>query len=69
MSDRRKFSPAERRNWGYWDGKADGKVGKKPAWYVRTANGSDCRHPTDRIYGEAYWDGWYGRPHPNTKAP
>ncbi|HEX6957579.1 MAG TPA: hypothetical protein VF194_06285 [Ferrovibrio sp.] len=67
MSDRRKFSPADRRNWGYWDGRADAERGRMPPWNRPTADGADCPHPFDRVYGEAYWAGWRGEPHPNDR--
>ena len=58
-----KFSPAERRNWGFWDGVSARERGRPPLWdkgYVYR-----CRHPFDQLYGEAFWAGWYGEPHPN----
>jgi len=58
------FSPAERRNWGYWDGKAARERGRYPEW-------AECfhprkKHPFDKQYGDGFWAGWYGEPHPNT---
>lgn len=61
----RGFSPAERRNWGYWDGRAARERGKLPEWSTRNSAG---RHPFDKPYGEAFWLGWYGEAHPNTGA-
>lgn len=63
MSER-KFHPAERRNWGYWDGVADRERGRSAEW---TKGGRITRHPFDKAYGEAYWLGYYGEPHPNAK--
>ncbi len=61
-----KFSPAERRNWGFWDGVADAERGRWPEWdRSHTYRG---RHPFDKPYGEAYWAGRYGEAHPNAKA-
>lgn len=58
------FSIAERRNWGYWDGVADRERGKHPKWEKHTVY--RCKHPFDKPYGEAYWMGYYGEPHPNS---
>lgn len=56
------FTPNMRRNWGWWDGINARKRNKHPLWCkpweVRAT------HPSDRIYGEAFWAGWYGEPHP-----
>lgn len=63
----RKFSPAERRNWGYWDGRSARERGRLPEW---SRAGTVHRHPFDKPYGEAFWKGWYGEAHPNTgKVP
>jgi hypothetical protein len=61
----RKFSPAERRNWGYWDGFNARQRGRLPMW----ARYASAPHPFDRQYGAAYWQGWYGELHPNTGDP
>jgi hypothetical protein len=58
-----KFSPAERRNWGYWDGVNASNCGRYPVW-AKSTNYRQ-RHPFDNTYGEAFWAGWYGDPHPN----
>ena len=58
-----KSSPAERRNWGYWDGRSDRERGKTALW---SKGGTIHAHPYDKPYGEAYWSGFYGEPHPNT---
>ena len=60
------FSPAERRNWGYWDGKAARERGRYPEW----AKSYNCcqKHPFDQQYGKGFWLGWYDQPHPNSKA-
>lgn len=52
------FSPAIRRNWGYWDGKAAREKGKFPIW-ARSFNHRQA-HPHDKAYGEGFWAGWYG---------
>ena len=59
----RGFSPAERRNWGYWDGRSARERGRLPEW---SRAGTTHGHPFDKPYGEAFWAGWYGQPHPNT---
>jgi hypothetical protein len=51
-----KFSPAERRNWGYWDGVATRKRGRLPEWSPRVGG---TKHPHDKQYGEGFWLGWY----------
>lgn len=56
------WSAAERRNWGYWDGRADAASGRTPQW--NTA-GLDQPHPLDADYGAAYWAGRAGAVHPN----
>jgi hypothetical protein len=51
-----------RRNWGYWDGIAARARGRYPVWaksYIM-----EQRHPSDRIYGEGFWSGWYGKEPP-----
>jgi hypothetical protein len=58
-----KFSPAERRNWGYWDGVNAHSLGRFPVWSKISVY--RCRHPSDKPYGEAFWAGWYGEDHPN----
>lgn len=60
-----KFSPAERRNWGWWDGKAAAERNRWPEW--NKSHVYRPAHPFDRPYGEAFWAGWYGEPHPNRK--
>jgi hypothetical protein len=57
-----RFSPAERRNWGYWDGVHARERGRLPPW---SRAGTVSRHPFDKPYGEAFWLGWYGETHPN----
>lgn len=64
MAVSKTFSPAERRNWGYWDGVSDRRRGKRAPWVLSYVY--RCKHPFDRPYGEAYWAGYYGEPHPNT---
>ena len=59
-----KFSTAERRNWGYWDGKAAQESGRLPEW--NHGPSYRCKHPFDQMYGEAFWQGFYGEYHPNT---
>lgn len=58
------FSPAERRNWGYWDGRSARERNRHPEWcksyHHRPA------HPFNKPYGEGFWAGWYGEAHPNT---
>jgi hypothetical protein len=60
------FSPAIRRNWGYWDGVSCRERGKRPMWDRPTVY--KCSHPTDRAYGEGFWTGFYGEPHPTGRA-
>lgn len=60
-----KFSPAERRNWGYWDGTAARERGRLPEWAPLH---SGTKHPFDAPYGAAFWLGWNGEPHPNVRA-
>jgi hypothetical protein len=45
-----RFSPAERRNWGYWDGVTARQRGRLPEW---SRAGTISRHPFDKPYGEA----------------
>lgn len=61
--DTARFSPAERRNWGYWDGKAAHLMRRYPTW--APARSYEAPHPTDKVYGEAFWKGWRGEAHPN----
>jgi hypothetical protein len=61
-----KFSPAERRNWGYWDGIGARERNRRPDWDKPGVY--RCAHPFDKPYGEAFWLGWYGEPHPNATA-
>lgn len=58
-----KFLPAERRNWGYWDGKAARRRGRYPEW-AKPYNYRQA-HPFDKSYGAGFWAGWYGEDHPN----
>jgi hypothetical protein len=61
------FEPVFRRNWGYWDGRSARERGRLPVWSPRN---SDGKHPFNQAYGVAFWQGWYGEPHPNTgKVP
>lgn len=60
------FTPAERRNWGYWDGKADGAKGRWPAWCKIGADMAKAHF--DKSYAAGYKAGWYGDAHPNEKA-
>lgn len=60
------FSPAERRNWGYWDGKAARERGRFPVW-AKSYNHRQA-HPFDQQYGKGFWAGWYDESHPNIKA-
>jgi hypothetical protein len=62
-STTQKASPAERRNWGYWDGKSARERGRFPDW--AKAYVTRQAHPFDKPYGEAFWAGWYDEPHPN----
>jgi hypothetical protein len=59
--------PRIRLNWGYWDGRAAMAAGRKPEW-ARTmpVSGSyvGCPHPFDQKYGEGFWLGYAGAPHP-----
>lgn len=61
-----KFSVTERRNWGYWDGVNARKRGRYPEW--APSHTYRAKHPLDRAYGEAFWDGWEGNAHPNNPA-
>lgn len=63
-SDLPKFSAAERRNWGFWDGDSDRKTNRRPAWV--NPGVYRCRHPFDQSYAAGYWAGFYGEAHPNT---
>jgi len=66
MAASSKFSPAERRNWGFWDGKADAAKGRYPQW---CKYGADMRKAHfDKSYAAGYYAGWYGHEHPNGKA-
>jgi hypothetical protein len=56
------FPADQRRNWGYWDGRACKANGKLPEW----AQAFGQSHPFDAIYGIAFWAGFRGQPHPNT---
>ena len=58
-----KFSAAERRNWGYWDGRTDRERGKRAIWAKPSVYRQ--KHPFDKPYGEGYWMGYYDEPHPN----
>jgi hypothetical protein len=58
-----RFSTAERRNWGYWDGIHARHRGRFPEW--NKVSTYRCRHPFDKPYGEGFWSGWYGEDHPN----
>jgi hypothetical protein len=60
-----RFSPAIRRNWGYWDGVSARERGRLPLWAPRCSGG---RHPFDKPYGEGFWLGWDSEAHPNKRA-
>ncbi len=49
-----KFAPAERRNWGYWDGVSARERGRLPVWSPRNSGG---KHPSDKSYAPAFWLG------------
>lgn len=55
------FSPAIRRNWGYWDG--INAKGRYPCWAKSHIHRQ--KHPSDKAYGEGFWAGWYGEAHPH----
>lgn len=56
------FTPATRRNWGYWDGVAARERGRMPEWAKPGVY--RCAHPFDKAYGEGFWTGWYGETPP-----
>ena len=58
-----KFTPAERRNWGYWDGKAAHERGKWPEWCPCHADMRKAHY--DKQYGIGFHAGWYDEDHPN----
>ena len=58
------FPDEQRRNWGFWDGVNDRKIGRYAEW-VRPFQ-TDTPHPFDAPYGEGYWLGRNGQPHPLT---
>lgn len=57
------FSPAIRRNWGFWDGKAARARNAHPVWASPIQHRP--KHPCDKAYGEGFWIGWYGEPAPD----
>lgn len=57
------FTPAIRRNWGYWDGRNYRAMDQLPEW--ARANQYRPQHPHDKPYGEGFWVGWYGEPAPD----
>ncbi len=59
-----RWTPAERRNWGYWDGRAARSRNRYPVW--ARSHLYRGQHPFDQCYGTAFWAGWYGEAHPNT---
>ena len=52
------FTPAIRRNWGYWDGIAARKAGRWPAWCRPHQDFAKVHF--DKAYGEGFYIGWYG---------
>ncbi len=59
-------SPAERRNWGYWDGRAAREAGRWPEWCRPSADFRNAHY--DKQYGTGFHAGWYGEPHPSVRA-
>lgn len=54
----------ERKNWGFWDGRAAAKRHRWPEW-ARVGVDFAKAH-FDSAYGEGFHAGWYGQPHPVT---
>lgn len=52
-----KFATADRRNWGFWDGKADAAKGRRPVW---CKFGDMLKAHPDKAYAEGYYAGWCG---------
>lgn len=49
-------------NTGWIDGSKAGKINQLPGW-SKTIGGL---HPTEYAYGNAFWQGWHGKPNPRT---
>ena len=64
MTARQPYKPStiERRNWGYWDGVYAKERCRYPQW-AKSYNYKQC-HPSDKIYGEGFWIGFYDEPAP-----
>lgn len=58
------FTPAIRRNWGYWDGRTARALNRLPPW-CGSGRRVGCLHPSDKPYGQGFWLGWYGEPAPD----